>query len=45
MKWIQQRGGAIKLRHDQKLVAAREWLKPEHRVTGVRQIMKELAQL
>ena len=45
LQWIAQRGGAIKLRPDQKLVAIRHWDTPSKRVKGVRSIMRDLAQL
>ncbi len=45
MKWIQEKSGTVKLRPDQKLVAAREWYQAEQRVKGVRSIMRDLAGL
>ncbi len=45
MKWIQEKSGTVKLRPDQKLVAAREWHQPEQRVKGVRSLMRDLASL
>ena len=45
MKWIAERGGAIKLRPDQKLVAIRPWDDIVQRVKGARLLMSELAKL
>ena len=45
MRWIQERGGAIKLRPDQKLVAVRAWDDLRQRVKGARSLMKELSDL
>ncbi len=45
MVWMQNQRGAIKLRHDQKLVAIRQWDTPAKRVRGVRSLMKELVAL
>ncbi|MCB9988813.1 MAG: transcription-repair coupling factor [Rhodospirillales bacterium] len=43
MGWMQEKGGALKLRPDQKLVAIRQWDTAAHRVKGVRSLMKEMA--
>lgn len=43
MRWIQEKGGALKLRPDQTLVAIRHWDRPAQRVKGVQNLMKELA--
>ena len=43
MGWLQSKSGTIKLRPDQKLVAVREWHQAPQRVTGVRNIMRDLA--
>lgn len=45
MQWIQQKGGTIKLRPDQKLVAIRHWDKTDQRVKGTQSLMRELAAL
>ncbi len=43
MRWIQEQGGSIKMRHDQKLVAIRQWGSAAERVRAVQSLMKELA--
>ncbi|MCB1556093.1 MAG: transcription-repair coupling factor, partial [Alphaproteobacteria bacterium] len=43
MGWMQEKGGALKLRPDQKLVAIRQWDTPAQRVKGVRSLMREMA--
>jgi transcription-repair coupling factor (superfamily II helicase) len=45
MVWIAEKGGGVKLRPDQKLVAIRQWLSPQQRVKGVRSLIKELSDL
>ena len=45
VSWMAEKGGGIKLRPDQKIVAIRQWDKMEHRVKGVRSLVKELAAL
>ena len=45
MKWMNEQRGAVKLRHDQKLVAIRGWDSPSKRVQGVQRLMKELSAL
>lgn len=45
MRWIQEKGGAIKLRHDQKIVAIRQWQNAAQRVRGVRGLLEEIALL
>ena len=45
MRWMQERGGALKMRPDQKLVAIRQWDEVAQRVKGVRSLMKELSTL
>ncbi|HHK74110.1 MAG TPA: transcription-repair coupling factor, partial [Rhizobiales bacterium] len=45
MRWIAEKGGAVKLRPDQKLVAIRHWDSPEKRVKGVQNLMKALSTL
>lgn len=45
MRWMQEKGGALKLRPDQKLVAIRHWHSAAQRVKGVQSLMKELAAL
>ena len=45
MAWMVEKGGAVKLRPDQKLVAMRGWENMERRVKGVQSLMKELAGL
>jgi transcription-repair coupling factor (superfamily II helicase) len=45
MKWMQEKGGALKLRPDQKLVAIRHWDSASARVKGVQNLMKELSQI
>ncbi|MCM2343039.1 MAG: transcription-repair coupling factor [Alphaproteobacteria bacterium] len=43
MKWIQEKGGSVKLRPDQKLFTPRQWLSTQQRVKGVEALVKELA--
>jgi transcription-repair coupling factor (superfamily II helicase) len=43
MGWIQSKAGTVKIRPDQKISVIRVWEKAEHRVNGVRTLMKELA--
>ncbi len=45
MGWIAEKGGAIKLRPDQKIVAIRQWINVEQRVRGVKSLVQELAGL
>jgi transcription-repair coupling factor (superfamily II helicase) len=45
MRWIIEKGGAIKLRPDQKLVVIRAWDSADKRVKGVQSLMRELAAL
>lgn len=45
MHWMTSKGGALKLRPDQKLVAIRAWDSPVKRVKGVRDLMRELSEL
>lgn len=45
MRWMQDKQGAIKLRADHKLVAARSWEKAEQRVKGVKSLIRELARV
>ena len=45
MRWMQEKGGAVKLRPDQKLVVVRQWYNTVQRVKGVQGLMKELADL
>ena len=45
MKWMQEKGGALKMRPDQKLVAIRQWDEVAQRVRGVRSLMKDMARL
>lgn len=45
MKWMQEKGGALKLRPDQKLVAIRAWDDVTQRVKGARSLMADLAKL
>lgn len=45
IKWIGEKGGTVKLRHDQKLVAVRAWETSEQRIKGAQSLMRELAQL
>jgi len=45
MHWMTSKGGALKLRPDQKLVAIRNWDSPVKRVKGVQSLMKELSAL
>lgn len=45
MTWLQDKMGTIKLRHDQKLVAIREWHAPKKRVEGIRILVRQLAHL
>lgn len=43
MKWMQEKGGSVKLRPDQKLFTPRQWLSNQQRVKGVESLVKELA--
>lgn len=43
MKWMQEKGGSVKLRPDQKLFTPRQWLSNQQRVKGVEALVKELA--
>ena len=43
MNWMTSKGGALKLRPDQKLVAIRHWDSPSKRVKGVQSLMKDLS--
>lgn len=43
LKWMADKGGALKLRPDQKLVAIRQWDSAEQRVRGVKSLMQELS--
>lgn len=43
--WMGEKGGAVKLRPDQKIAAIRQWSSAEQRVKGVRALVKELAEL
>jgi len=45
MRWINERAGAVKLRPDQKLLAPRGWERTDHRVSGVKALMTELAKI
>lgn len=45
VSWMAEKGRAVKLRHDQKIVAVRQWDKTQHRVKGVRSLVRELAEL
>lgn len=45
LQWMAEKGGALKLRPDQKLVAIRQWDSAEHRVRGVKNLMGELAKI
>lgn len=45
MSWMTSKGGAIKLRPDQKLVVMRGWDTTNSRVKGVQSLMKELSAL
>ena len=45
IKWIAEQGGAVKLRHDQKLVAIRQWHNATQRVSGIKSLMKALSEL
>ncbi len=44
-RWMNEKGGAVKLRPDQKIVAIRQWDKANQRVRGVRSLLKELSAL
>lgn len=44
MKWMQEKGGSVKLRPDQKLFTPRQWMSTQQRVKGVESLVKELAQ-
>ncbi len=43
MQWMQEKRGAVKLRHDQKLVVIRQWDTVSYRVKGVQSLVKDLA--
>ncbi|QQG37233.1 MAG: transcription-repair coupling factor [Micavibrio aeruginosavorus] len=43
MKWMQEKGGSVKLRPDQKLFTPRQWMSTQQRVKGVESLVKELA--
>ena len=43
MKWMQEKGGSVKLRPDQKLFTPRQWMSTQQRVKGVEALVKELA--
>ena len=45
MKWVNSYSGSFKLRHDQKIVAVREWGSARERVGGVKSLMRDLAEL
>lgn len=45
IRWIAAKGGAVKLRPDQKLVVVRQWDETDRRVRGVKSLAKELAEL
>lgn len=45
MNWITSKGGVVKLRPDQKLVAIRHWETQDQRVKGARALMMDLAAL
>ncbi len=45
MAWIGKKAGSVKIRPDQKLSAIRSWAKTNQRVSGVHNLMKELAGL
>ena len=43
MKWMQEKGGSVKLRPDQKLFTPRQWMSTQQRVKGVEALVKELS--
>lgn len=45
MRWMVSKGGAVKLRPDQKIVAARQWEDVQKRVRGVKGLVAELAEM
>lgn len=45
LRWIADQRGAVRLRPDQKLVMAREWSDPVHRLKGVRDLVTRIATL
>ena len=45
MGWMVEKGGAVKLRPDQKLTFIRTWDTPKQRVKGVTMLMRELSTL
>jgi transcription-repair coupling factor (superfamily II helicase) len=45
MEWIAGYKGAVKLRHDQKIVVVRHWEETEQRVQGIQVIVQQLAKL
>ena len=45
MQWMQSQRGSVKLRPDQKVAAIRQWENTAKRVQGVKNVMKELAEL
>lgn len=45
MRWMVSKGGAVKLRPDQKIVVVRHWEDVQKRVRGVRSLIAELAEV
>lgn len=45
MHWITSKGGAVKLRPDQKLTLIRQWETPPARVKGIKSIIQEMAKI
>ena len=45
MNWMNEKGGAVKLRHDQKLVVIRHYDNAAQRVKGAKSVMKQLSAL
>ncbi len=45
MGWMNEKGGAVKLRHDQKLVLIRQYDNAAQRVKGAKSIMRDLSAL
>ena len=45
IRFVQEQAGTVKLRPDHRLVYRRHWERPEDRVRGVRQFLRQLAEL
>lgn len=45
MRWMNEKGGAVKLRHDHKLVVIRQYENAAQRVKGAKSVLKQLSSL